>query len=194
MQQRSKASTREARLRLPEDVVMSDWWTRLALAMAVAATGCGGGATPGGTAPAAVALPSAGGGGAALERFLIEMRAPFAAGPMVRGQGWLRREYARGPVRIDVTVAAQSMAPGSWDEWSRQVRDYPQASLDVPRGEGSGFYSCDGDSAGAHCNLHIQLRSGFHVELMSVQATRADLDELARLLPLRGLAAAAIGR
>ena len=63
-----------------------------------------------------------------------------------------------------------------------------QATLDVPAGTGNGFYQC---TAGARpsCDLLIELRSGVHLELRSAgTATRADVDDLARGLPLRALA------
>jgi hypothetical protein len=113
--------------------------------------------------------------------------ATFVASPLVSAQGFSRRRYARGAISIEVTIARSPVDDAGYAEWVRQAGAYPTATLDVPPGSASGFYSC-GDDGGhaAACDLHIQTRSGFHVEMMGAgRATRADLDDLVRHLPLR---------
>jgi hypothetical protein len=67
------------------------------------------------------------------------------------------------------------------------VASFPQATLDAPAADANGFYQC---SAGPpeSCDLLIQLRSGVHLELRGAgTSSRADVDTLARALPLRAL-------
>jgi len=117
--------------------------------------------------------------------------AGFARGPLVSGAGWFRRAYSLGRARVDVTIAAGVM-PGdeAYQRWLDMSAPYPAASLDVPPGAGAGVFDCGNTAAPAGCDLHIQLRSGVHVELQSGgTASRDDLTALARGLPLRALAA-----
>ena len=175
------------------------WWTSGVTGGAVCALAVGACSGQPGSAPSAsgaVALSATETArSASLDRFLPETRAPFVAGAMVRGDGWARRGYSRGELRIDVTVVTRATTPSrsdvGYEEWLRQVAGYPRATLDVPDGAGIGFYSCDGDGEQARCDLHVQLRNGAHVEVMgNGRASRADLEELAQRLPLRALAAA----
>jgi len=118
---------------------------------------------------------------------------PFAAEPLQTTPQFVRRRYSRGETHVEVTVGRMAAMSGPrFDEWVRMSADYPQAALDVPPGGGTGFYECTGAGPAERCNLHIQLRDGFHVELMSDgSATRDDLDRVAAGLPLRQLATAA---
>ncbi len=112
----------------------------------------------------------------------------FTAGPLLRAAGFVRRAYTGGDRRVEVTLAGCASTPEGYAAWVEQSRPYPAAPLDVPEGEGSGFYPCSGSDQGERCDLHIQLRAGYHAELMSNgTATRADLEELLRGIPLRAL-------
>jgi hypothetical protein len=125
----------------------------------------------------------AGGPAARLARALPEAAAPFAAGPLLVADGYVRRRYQRGAVGVEVTVAALPEAAGGYDQWVSQSRDYPQATLPLPAAAANGFYT--GGDGGAGCSLHIQTRAGFHVEVMGGgDATCADLDQLVTRLPL----------
>jgi hypothetical protein len=115
--------------------------------------------------------------------------AGFAAGPLTRGAGYVRRSYARGRALIDVTLAQMAISPDDYDRWVAASASFPQATLDLPAGQANGFYQCTGGPPES-CDLLIQLRAGVHVELRSGgTATRDDVDALARALPLRALAA-----
>jgi len=100
----------------------------------------------------------------------------YTAGPLVAGEGWMRRRYVRPGVTVEVTVAEQRMTAAEYQEWERQARDYPAARL-VPAA--SGFFTCAGDGGAARCDLHVQTPSGLHLELAGGgQATRADLERV----------------
>ncbi len=118
-------------------------------------------------------------------KYLPDRAGSFVAGPPVTGAGFVRRVYARGAVRIDVTVARQAMDPAAYAQWEKLSAGYPAAALDAPAGAASGFYDC----SGAACSLHAQTRGGVHLEVMGGgTATRADLDDLVGGLPVRALA------
>ena len=91
---------------------------------------------------------------------------PFGAeGPITLGPGLARRVYRSKSRRVEVTVAPMGKEPGAYERWVASSADYPQAPL--PPSEANGFFSCSaGDSRVAGCDLHIQTRSGFHVEIM----------------------------
>ena len=113
--------------------------------------------------------------------------ASFVAGPpLVTGPGFARRAYTRGDATVTLTIARLPMGPSRYDQWVRQSQGgFAQAALDVPPGEGNGFYDCADAAAGA-CSLLIQLRTGLHVEIRGdAKATRADVDAMAAGLPLR---------
>jgi hypothetical protein len=117
-------------------------------------------------------------------RALPDSVPPFAAGPLLLAQGYARRTYARGGVPIEVTVAERPVRADEYEQWVTQSSTYPQAALALPPSEANGFYTC----SGSPCDLHIQLRSGYHVEMMGGgRATRADLDALVARLPLQAL-------
>jgi hypothetical protein len=108
----------------------------------------------------------------------------YASGPLVMGDGWIRRSYARGAVPVEVTIARRPVTPEEYADWERQSQGYPPAAAGIPGA--SGFFSCAGDGGAAACDLHIQTRVGLHIEVMGGgRATRADLEELFGRLPLR---------
>jgi len=114
----------------------------------------------------------------------------FAAAPLVKGAGFVRRTYARGATLVDVTLARAPLGPGGFEGWLQASQAFPQAALDAPAADANGFYQCT-ERPAPSCDLLIQLRSGVHVELRgNGTSTRADVDALARALPLRALAAA----
>jgi hypothetical protein len=111
------------------------------------------------------------------------------AGPPVQGDGYLRREYSRGSMRIDVTLAHYGGGARSYAQWVAMSAGYPAADLDIPYGSGSGFWDCTGSAPADACSLHIQLQAGLHVEIMGGgRATRADVETLLAGLDLRSLA------
>jgi hypothetical protein len=114
----------------------------------------------------------------------------FAAGAPTRGAGYARRTYTRGAARIDVTLARMPMSPDDYARWvAASTASFPQAALELPAGDGNGFYQCTGEPPAERCDLLIQLRAGVHVEIRGGgTSTRADVDALARGLPLRALA------
>jgi hypothetical protein len=121
---------------------------------------------------------------------LPESLAGFAASPNVTGADYVRRTYTRGPTRVDVTLARAPLGPSGFDGWVRMSRAFPQAALDASNEDANGFYQCT-EARVPSCDLLIQLRSGVHVEIRGGgTSSRADVDALARGLPLRELAAA----
>ena|SRR5215831_9816979 len=113
----------------------------------------------------------------------------FTAGAREPGDGWLRRTYSAGAVRITVTLARHAMDDAAWDGWVKMSTDgFPQAALDLPAGAANGFYQCD-DRAPDRCDLLIQLRSGVHLEIRGGgTSTRHDVDAIRRGLSLPVLA------
>ena len=125
---------------------------------------------------------------------LPDALAGFVASPAVGGAGYVRRTYKRAGARIDVTLARTAQPPGGYDAWVAMSRGYAQAALDAPAADANGFYQCT-ELPAPSCDLLIQLRSGVHLEIRgSGTSTRADVDAIARGLPLRALAAARPGR
>jgi hypothetical protein len=99
--------------------------------------------------------------------------------------GYVHRRYQRGGASVEITVAERPQAPGEYEQWLAQSRDYPQAALPVRADTANGFYTCAGPGTAGACDLHVQTRAGFHVEVLGGgHATRADLDELVARLPL----------
>ena len=115
--------------------------------------------------------------------------AGFEATAPVDGSSYVRRQYRRGRARIEVTLARMAMSPDAWAEWvATSTVSFPQAALDLPPGDANGFYQC-GVGPSPSCDLLIQLRAGFHLELRGGgTSSRDDVDALARALPLRALA------
>jgi hypothetical protein len=115
--------------------------------------------------------------------------AGFEAGAEIAGPEYVRRRYTRRRARIEVTLARMPMSPEAYAEWVRMsTASFPQAALGLPTVDANGFYQC---SAGGtpSCDLLIQLRSGFHLEIRGGgTSTRDDVDALARALPLPALA------
>jgi hypothetical protein len=113
----------------------------------------------------------------------------FTSGPLGTAPAAFIRTYARGSSQVTVTLARFPMDASQYDSWVRtSIGGFPQARLDVPDGEGNGFYQCD-DGKPPRCSLLIQLRSGVHLEIRGVPASRDEVDAVARGLPLRRLAA-----
>ena len=114
----------------------------------------------------------------------------FTAGATSRGDGYVRRLYTRERVRVEVTLARMQMSPEDYASWVRtSTAGFPQAALELPPEEGNGFYQCS-DGPPVSCDLLVQLRAGVHLELRGGgTSSRADVDALARGLPLRALAA-----
>jgi hypothetical protein len=124
---------------------------------------------------------------------LPDALAGFTASTTVGGDNFVRRRYTRAAVHIDVTLArAAPLGSGTggfaaWLEMSRA--GFPQASLDAPGEEANGFYQCTAATPPS-CDLLIQMRSGLHLEIRGGgTSSRADVDDIARALPLRALAA-----
>jgi hypothetical protein len=60
----------------------------------------------------------------------------------------------------------------------------------LPPSDALGFFTCGDPSGRAACDLHVQLRAGYHVEVMGGgTATRADLEQLMVAVPMGALAA-----
>jgi len=124
-----------------------------------------------------------------LTRFLPDRLGTFVAGNIELGSVFARRRYSDGPIRIDVTIGEMGSATMTYDDWLKASADYPQAKLAVSRDRAAGFYDCTTRSSAEHCDMHIHLRNGRHLELMSAgTATRADLDALLAKFPLAMLA------
>ena len=101
----------------------------------------------------------------------------------------MRRTYVRGSARVQVTLARTPLSADDYQRWQSASAGFPQADLGVPAADANGFYQCN-DSAKPSCDLLIQLRTGFHLELRGGGTTsRADVDALAHGLPLRGWSA-----
>jgi hypothetical protein len=113
----------------------------------------------------------------------------FEAGAPADGPSYVRRRYERGRARIEVTLARLPMSPEAWNEWvATSTASFPQAALAVPAVDANGFFQCS-DGAAPSCDLLIQLRAGYHLELRGGgTSTRDDVLALARGLPLRALA------
>ncbi len=109
----------------------------------------------------------------------------FASGLTSRAAGYVRRTYARGSARIEVTLARMPMSPDDYAGWVKMSASFPQAALELPPDDANGFYQCT-DRPRPSCDLLIQLRAGVHLELRGDgTSSRADVDALARgLLPL----------
>lgn len=108
----------------------------------------------------------------------------FAAGPPAPGEGFVRRTYSRGRARLQVTLARMPMSADDYQRWVTDSAAFPQAELGVAPDRANGFYQCS-DGAAPSCDLLIQLRAGFHLEIRSGgTASRADAGALARGLPL----------
>jgi hypothetical protein len=116
---------------------------------------------------------------------LPDVLAGFTGGPIAHGPTWVRRRYARAATHVDTTVAIAQQPPGAFEGWLTMSRaGYPQAALPAPPTDVNGFYQC-GEGPPPSCDLLIQMRSGVHLELRGDgTSSRADVDALARALPL----------
>jgi len=136
-------------------------------------------------APPRAPAPAAASSGA----LVLPEAAGFVAASQVEGPSFVRRRYSRGRARIEVTLARMPMSADGYAEWVRMsTASFPQATLPLPAGEANGFYQCS-EGPTPSCDLLIQLRAGFHLEIRGAgTTTRDDVDTLARALPLRALA------
>ena len=99
--------------------------------------------------------------------------------------GAVHAVFTRGTARIHVTLAAYPVTAERWSSWLAASASFPQAPLPWAADVANGFYQCDEDVP-PHCDLLIQLRAGFHLELRGGKTSRrSDVDELCA-----GLAAA----
>jgi len=116
----------------------------------------------------------------AIEKVLPDAASPFtAATPVHYGKGYVRRAYASGDKRVAITIARYGQDPGAFERWVAESANYPQAQLSLPEALAGGFFSCASELANSPCDLHIRLRSGFHVEVMgNGQVPRRDLAQL----------------
>jgi hypothetical protein len=139
---------------------------------------------------AATQSPGSSGDLAPMERALPAVAGRFRGGPIERHDGFVRRRYDRGATRIEITIAYRPQRGDDYQQWVAAARDYPVATLDLAPSEALGFFSC-GDPAGrTACDLHVQLRAGYHVEVMGGgTASRADLEQLMVAVPMRALVA-----
>ncbi len=115
----------------------------------------------------------------------------FTGGPVTQqGITFVRRTYGRGEARINVTISSPGVTPINFEDWVNMSADSPQVpSTLVSPSAGAGFYDCVGEHAQGICNVHIQLRSGHHIEMMGERkAYRSDFDALLTALPLSKLA------
>jgi len=162
-----------------------------ALAFFVACAGAlsaGGGCSRGRPTPAGAASPPSSGPGVPAAGLALPDVAGFSAGPAEPGDGFVRRAYSRGSVRVQVTLARMPMSADDYQRWQSASAAFPQADLAVPAADANGFYQC-GDGTNSSCDLLIQIRAGVHLELRGGGTTsRADVDALARGLPLRAWA------
>jgi hypothetical protein len=125
-----------------------------------------------------------------MERALPAVAGSFRGGPIERHDGFVRRRYDRASTRIEITIAYRPQRGDDYQQWVTAARDYPVATLDLPPSEALGFFTCGDSSGRAACDLHVQLRAGYHVEVMSGgTATRADLERLMAAVPLGALVA-----
>jgi len=165
-------------------------WTAAALWLAAVGIGChrSDGSPPAAEErkPAAVASTSA---PAASSPLALPDVAGFAAGATSRTAAYVRRTYTRGSARLDVTLARMPMSADDYASWVKMsTASFPQAALELPAADANGFYQCS-DGPPPSCDLLVQLRAGLHLEVRGTgTSSRADVDALARGLPLATLA------
>jgi hypothetical protein len=124
-----------------------------------------------------------------LARALPAAAPPFAGGPLLIADGFVRRRYQQGAATVEITVAWAPSQGDDYERWVEASRAYPQAELPLPPAAANGFFSCTDATPGSPCDLHIQLSAGYHVEVMGGgHATRADLERLMSRIPLAALA------
>lgn len=148
------------------------------------------------TSPSQTAIESVGpDAGAALAWALPNKLGRFLGGPVETGSYYIRRSYADTRAQMEVTISdsrSPSLPLSPKGEPSqfflRESSAYPQISLDIPKGTGTGFYDCVELPAGQRCSGYIMLFDGFHVEVLNGDATRADIDAMIAALPLKKLA------
>ena len=126
-----------------------------------------------------------------LIRLLPDHATPYvSASPVQVGDGFVRRTYASGDRRVEITVARMGGTAPSFEAWVTGSRDFPQLVLPVAPDQANGFFTCASEAV---CDVHIQFRSGFHVEGMgNGRVPKADLIHLLANLPLATLADASV--
>jgi hypothetical protein len=138
--------------------------------------------------PSAVttSAPSRSSGPAWAEQLLPERAGPFVAGaPVEAGDGYVRRTYSLGDKRVEVTVARMGGGTATFASWAAGSVGYPPAVLTVPPDQAIGFFTCAVGSQESVCDVHIQFRTGFHVEGMgNGRVSKSDLTQLLAHLPL----------
>jgi len=164
-------------------LIVIAWGTRLVI-LVVAVSACQRRSPPVATSGESVASPGKA-DSSPRPLALPDMLAAFVGSPIVHGDTWVRRQYARGPTHVDATLAIARQPPGGFEGWLAMSRaGYPQAALAAPPTDVNGFYQCN-DAAPPSCDLLIQMRSGVHLELRGGgTSSRADVDALAAALPL----------
>jgi predicted small lipoprotein YifL len=134
--------------------------------------------------------------GATLSWFLPDKAGRFVGAAMEVGPYYLRRKYAGPRGHMEVTIS-DARSPGirrsprgePSDFFLRESSAYPQITLDIPKGTGSGFYDCvPQPGGGQRCSGYIMLFDGFHVEVLNDDATKLEVEALISELPLRKLA------
>jgi hypothetical protein len=128
------------------------------------------------------------------DKILPAAAPPFeAATPVQFGQSYFRRVYVSGAERVEITIARFGKDPGAYERWVAGSANYPQAQLSLPAAQANGFFSCASALADAACDLHIQLRAGFHVEVMgNGRVPRRDLTALMTHVQLGALSDSAL--
>jgi hypothetical protein len=90
--------------------------------------------------------------------------------------------------RVEITVARMGGEAGAYQSWVANSNGYPQLALSVGPDQANGFFTC-ADERAAACDVHIQFRSGFHVEGMgNGRVPKSDLVDLLGKLNLAALA------
>jgi len=149
------------------------------------------------TGGAAASSPSASAASVAtspgLDAFLPDIAGPFQGEPATHRDPdpWVRRIYARGKARVNVTLGSQGGGgKKAFERWVSMSIAYPQIPLRAPPDEVNGFFDCRADDAGASCDGHIHFRSGLHLELFGGgTVTRDQLLALIDGLPIEAMAA-----
>jgi hypothetical protein len=109
---------------------------------------------------------------------------------LVRDNGFVRRDYVRGSVRINVTIARAPVSAEGFAAWAEMSATYPLVRLEVAPSEVVGFFDCSVSGGKEACSAHLQSRAGHHIEVMGGgTATRADLEALLPKLRLGALVA-----
>jgi hypothetical protein len=108
------------------------------------------------------------------------------------GAGFFRRTYALADKRVEITIARMGGEADAFGSWVANSRGYPQVALSLGPEHATGFFTC-ADQRELVCDVHIQFRSGFHLEGMgNGRVPKSDLVALVEKLNLAALADAPI--